>query len=499
MISARHFNAFFEVFDLACQQFESLINAVYDESTADMEHGEVERLISQMGNELLRRVMQAHLDLRALREPRREDLTGVDGSPLTRCRENCTRNLTTIFGDVVVKRKGYRTPGTASQFPLDRELNLSEDKYSHGLRYRIAEEVALHSFDDAVANIKKTTGGKVPKRQGQQIMASAAQDFEAFYTKRKTEAETTRDILVMSVDQKGVVMHREDLRAATRKAAEQQVQPPGACLSPGEKPNRKRMATVAAVYSIEPHQRSPERIMQACSKQDRSDRPRARNKRVWASVEQGPEKVIQAMLDEALQRDPEKKRPWVVLLDGAEKQLDLVLDLIHGERSDVTIILDFIHVLEYVWKAAFCLYEVGRQEAGDWVGKRALQILQGQALHVAAEIRHDATIGKLLSNKRKVLNKCANYIEKYEVLMDYQDFLAQGLPIATGVIEGACRHLIKDRMELTGARWRLKSAEAVLKIRSLRSSGDFESYWTFHQAQEQERNYSPTLALDRAA
>jgi hypothetical protein len=88
------------------------------------------------------------------------------------------------------------------------------------------------------------------------------------------------------------------------------------------------------------------------------------------------------------------------------------------------------------------------------------------------------------------VDKCADYLEKYDTLLDYDDFLSQGLPIATGVIEGACRHLIKDRMDLTGARWRLKRAEAVLRIRSLRSSGDFDSYWMFHQARQQERNHS---------
>ncbi len=478
------------VFDSACEQFESLILELESERTAHMEHGPVEALIWQMGTELLRRLMQAHLDLRAVREPRRLDLTGTDGSLLTRCRDNCTRDLATIFGDVVVKRKGYSAAGVASRFPLDGELNLSQDKYSHGLRYRMAEEVALHAFDDAVAQTRKTTGGKVPKRQSQQITVSAAQDFEAFYSKRKSEAtEQTSDILAMSVDQKGVVMREEDLRPATRKAAQQAAQRPGSRINPGEKPNRKRMATAATVYTIEAHERTAEMIMEACSQDEQTVRPRARNKRVWASVEQEPQEVIQAMLDEALRRDPDKKRPWVVLLDGAEKQLDLVLDIVYANRRDVTIVLDFIHVLEYVWEAAYSLHQVGSKEAADWVAERALKILQGQAVHVATEIRHSAIVHKLSSSKRKAIDKCSDYLEKYEVLMDYQDFLAQGLPIATGVIEGACRHLIKDRMELTGARWRLKSAEAVLRLRALRSSGDLESYWAFHQAQEWERNH----------
>jgi hypothetical protein len=72
---------------------------------------------------------------------------------------------------------------------------------------------------------------------------------------------------------------------------------------------------------------------------------------------------------------------------------------------------------------------------------------------------------------------------------DYATALANGWPIATGIIEGACRHLVKDRMDLTGARWSLDGAEAVLRLRSLRTSGDFEEYMAFHHRQERQRNY----------
>ncbi|MCK8604478.1 hypothetical protein [Desulfoferrobacter suflitae] len=239
MIQTGHLDDLFGVFDLPCQQFESLISALCDESTAAMEHGRIEDLICRMGNELLRRLIQAHLDLRALREPRRKQLTAPDGTHLADCRENCERTLATIFGDVKVRRKGYGAPGIESKFPLDAELNLAPDKYSHGLRYRAVEQIARHSFDEAVADVKKTTGGKIPKRQMQEIAVAAARDFETFYSGRKTEgAEQTSDILVMSTDGKGIVMRKEDLRAATRKAAEQAKQETGARLQPWNRGRR---------------------------------------------------------------------------------------------------------------------------------------------------------------------------------------------------------------------------------------------------------------------
>lgn len=206
-------------------------------------------------------------------------------------------------------------------------------------------------------------------------------------------------------------------------------------------------------------------------------------------MEREPEDVIRDMFEEALRRDPEKKRPWAILVDGGEKQLDLVLGLIQRHRPDVSLILDFIHVLEYLWKAAYGFHPVGSIGSEDWVAERALGILQGKAAEVIRGLRQGATIHQLSSDKRKAVDKCADYLEKYSLILEYNQYLSEGLPIATGVIEGACRHLIKDRMDRTGARWRLKRAEAVLRIRSLRSSGDFDAYWAFHQSREHQRNH----------
>lgn len=398
-----------------------------------------------------------------------------------------------IFGEVTVKRKGYGAPGVEKVFPMDAMLNLPKDKYSHGMRCRVSEEVASHSFDESVSDIVKTTGGKVPKRQTEELVIRAGCDFDEFYKSRDAKTiEQTSDLLIMSVDQKGVVMRQEDLRPSTRKAAEKRASDLDGCLSAGQKQNRKRMATVAAVYTIKPEERTPEAVMRPTTKAQKAARPKCKNKRVWASIEREPQEVIQAMLDEAIRRDPDKKRPWTILVDGAEKQLNTILDLICSYRPDVTIILDFIHVLEYVWKAAYSFFEPGKKEARRWVCDRALKILQGQASDVAETLRH--SLAGLSRAKRKAVEKCADYLKKYEPLLQYHVFLKDGLPIATGVIEGACRHLIKDRMDLTGARWRLKSAEAVLRMRSLRSSRDLEAYWAYHRAQEKKRNYSYAFA-----
>jgi hypothetical protein len=364
----------------------------------------------------------------------------------------------------------------------------------------VAEEAAKSSFAEVVQTVDKMTAGHVPKRQVDDLTPEVAQDFEAFYESRKNVTpEQTEDILVMTTDAKGIVMHEVDLREATRRAAERQRKEgtKAARLKPGEKSNRKRMATVASVYSVAPYIRTPEEIMnKGKNMAEKSLRPRPKNKRVFASVEKEPEEVIGEMFAEALRRDPEQCRPWTLLLDGAEHQLALARHFIKTCGFTVVIILDFIHVLEYIWRAANCFFKPGSTEAQIWVEEQATKILRGQASQVAAAMRQRATKNGYSRESRKTVDKCADYLLKYKEYLYYDKYLAAGLPIASGIIEGACRYLVKDRMDLTGARWRLKTAEAVLKLRSLRASGDFDDYWGFHATEEFKRNYSRLSCSD---
>jgi len=184
-----------------------------------------------------------------------------------------------------------------------------------------------------------------------------------------------------------------------------------------------------------------------------------------------------------------------VLIDGAEHQLKLIKKEVRTRGVDATIVLDLIHVLEYLWDAAHCFFPVGSDAAEEWVSEKALEILRGNAGQVAGGMRRKATKLGLSDKKRKNVDKCAGYLLKYKRYLRYDEYLADGLPIASGVIEGACRYLVKDRMELTGARWGLDSAEAVLKLRALRASGDFDDYWSFHRAEDFKRHHRSRFAL----
>ena len=177
----------------------------------------------------------------------------------------------------------------------------------------------------------------------------------------------------------------------------------------------------------------------------------------------------------------------MILIDGLPHQIKLINKVMKRLKVEATIVMDFIHVLEYLWKAAWCFFDKGDDEVEDWIAKRAVKILNGEGYQVAKGIRISATRQKITN--RENVDKCADYLLKNKSRLQYAQALKEGFPIASGVIEGACRYLINDRLDITGARWSLQGAEAVLKLRSLKSSGDFDAYWNFHKRQSKQRIY----------
>jgi hypothetical protein len=493
------------LFEAAREQFESVVGWLGSGDAAQMTHAEVEARLDSDGRELLRQLFQGHLDLRAVREARRPEVTGSDGEARTHVRPG-ERKLTTVFGPVRVERLRYGGRGVTSLSPADLALNLPQEEYSHGLRRRAAELAATVSFEETVRSIDAHTGGHVPARQTQELVRRAALDFDAFYAAGLAEGpEDTQDLLVLSLDGKGVAMRPDHLREATRKAAEKRTRAAREGQGDGadtRRPHKDRMATVAAVYTVAPHVRTADDIMhelRPVRAAAQETRPRARAKRVWASVGKDPEVVTREVFDEAERRDPGHRRTWVVVVDGDRNQIRRVRHEARRRGVTIVLVLDFIHVLGYLWKAAWSFFERGDPEAGKWVRERARRVLEGRSSDVAGGIRRSATKRGLSASRRKGADECANYLVAKRKLTHYEHYLPAGLPIASGVIEGACRHLVEDRLGITGARWTVPGAEAVLQLRALRSSGDFDEYWRFHLAQERRRNHDSRYAEGFAA
>ncbi len=487
-----------DVFSASEDAFSGLVGTLRSPQTAEMSHDELERLLQRKGNELLRQLFQAHLELRALKEKQKPRIVGADGVPREDVRGR-VRHLMTVFGEVEVNRKLYGASSVDSLAPLDAQLNLPIESFSLEVRRRAAKEVVRGSMEDAVEAICETTGASISKRQLEQLVARAAVDVDAFYAlkqQRRLEeppaSPSKPALMVLSTDAKGIVMRPEGLREATRQKAEHAAPKMRTRVSPGEKPNRKRMAQAAAVYEVTPHVRTPADILLDLAPVPDDARPKVpkpQNKRVWASVEKDARTVVDEMFTEAASRDPAGSCTWVALVDGAPKQIELLQQSARDYDVDLTIIVDVIHVLEYVWSAGACFFASGTKELEDWVGGHLATLLGNGSTAVAASMRREATRKGLSKQARAAVDACARYLVNHKDTLQYGDYLAAGFPVATGVIEGTCRYLIKDRMDITGARWGLSGAEAVLRLRSVKKSGDFNAYWEFHLNQEQVRNH----------
>ena len=433
--------------------------------------------------------MQDHLDLRAGREQRVERVVGSEGVRRNRVEAGHERSLLTVFGEVGVRRVAYRERGHRNLYPADGQLNLPQERHSHGLRRLAAIESSRGSFDDACEAVGRQTGQPVGKRQLEGLARRAARDFDAFYTGRQPDPSEHDDVLVLSCDGKGVVMRPDALRPVTRKQAQKANGKLKTRLSKGEKRNRKRIAEVGAVYDATPAPRGVADVLPADESERREAKqgPEAKRKWLTASVADDAAQVVCEIFDEAERRDPDHARPWVALVDGNNHQIDRIEAEATEREIDITILVDLVHVLEYLWSAAWCFHREGDRAAEEWVRRHAQRILQGQATKVAGAIRRQATKSGLDPPQRAGADACATYLTNKAAYLDYPTALRQGWPIATGVIEGACRHLVKDRMDLTGARWGLDGAEAILKLRAIRANGDFDEYWRYHLTQEHHR------------
>lgn len=457
--------------------------------------GQVTQLLASDGTAMLRELMQSYVDRCAAQE-QRVVVVGADGVERSDVRVS-SRRIETTVGEIDVKRLLYQAPGVAGIAPLDAALGLPEEKYTHDLRRIVAEESARASFEEVAELVAKHTGGHVPKRQVEELAKRAACDFDEFYRSRLGPPEDSDHLLILSFDAKGVAMLHRDLREATRKAAEETPRHLETRLTKGEKPNRKRMAEVATVYTLKQWPRSIADVLHGLRDQAEKagQRPRPTNKRVWASISHTPQRVIDDAFAEAARRDPEHRRRWVVLVDGNRDQLRRVQRAASKLGVEITTVLDIVHVLEYLWRAAYAFHSEGTEAAEAWVEGRLLALLSGRtAGEIAKSLRLMIKSHKLDAQGAKPVERAARYLVKNTRLLHYDRALVDGLPIATGVIEGACRYLVKDRMGRTGARWSLIGAEAVLRLRALRASGDFDEYWAFHLAKEHERTHQSRYA-----
>lgn len=305
---------------------------------AALTHAELEDHLVCDARELYRLLVQDHLDVRADREARLDRVTDVDEIDRPATEAGHTRTLMTVFGTVTVTRKAYRRRGHPNIHPGDAALNLPTEKHSHGVRRLTAVEATRGSYDAARDAIIRVTGQELGKRQLEELTVRAAVDFDDFYATRPPQPADDADVLVISADAKGIVMRPDALRPATAKAAETATPKLATRLSKGEKRNRKRMATVGAVYDLTPQPRTAADIISS-GPRDGPVRPKPANKWLTASVVDDAADVIAQIFDQAQRRDPGHTRTWVALVDGNRHQIDQITAQAAARGVDIAIVL----------------------------------------------------------------------------------------------------------------------------------------------------------------
>lgn len=418
------------------------------------------------------------------------------GQELQRLPEPHRRTYHSIFGPFTLSRRVYgsREGQRIELVPLDARLELPEGDYSYVLQDWAGALCVEHAFGRTAETLQTILGLSLPVDSLERMSRKMGESVEGFRASlEKPPAKEEGEILVATADGKGIPMRRP---ADGR--------PVGARRKKGEKANKKQMATIGCVYTVDPKLRTPEELVEALFRErptprrDRASEAVARHKRVWSSLtyQQGDTHVdAETEVFTWMAQETEARRrhgqPLVCLIDG---QRSLWTSCARHLPHDRVEIVDLLHVASYLWDAAYLFHAEGSDQASGFVRDRLLRILRGEVGYVIGGLRQMATKrkgskGKLSAAKRKTLTKVCNYFERNRDRMRYDEYLAAGYPIASGVIEGACRHLVKDRMERAGMRWTIDGAQAMLDLRSTHINGQWPAFQAHRIHTETQRLY----------
>lgn len=416
-----------------------------------------------------------------------------EGKKLRRLPKRRTREYVSAFGPTPFRRDVYATRETQRQevVPLDAKLGMPEGNTSYLLQKWSGTKCVKESYDQSRATLREILGFAPSVNCLEDMVARAADHAEVYFDEQEPVDPTTEDqILVATSDCKGVPMRRID--APQTKRGDDVSHPKRKRLKKGEKNGQKRMACVGGVYSVAAFRRTAEEVLdEILRKEKQQQRPEPKNKRLRAVLTRevdgknvnAKDVVFDWLAEEVWQRDPQECRTVVAIMDGETK----LRDLQELKISRAVGILDIWHVTEYLWKLAYCFHPEGSDEAEAFVETYLRKLLEGKVRRVIGGIRQMTTKRGLSRSKKAKVEQYLNYFADRCEYMKYDEYLAAGYPIGSGVVEGACRHLVKDRMEQTGMRWRIEGAQAILSLRAIYVNGDWDAFHTLRIQAEQHK------------
>ena len=416
------------------------------------------------------------------------DTLAYEGQELRRLESPHDRRYVSVFGELTLSRYVYGTRETQKHevVPTDALLGLPESDFSSVLQEWDQSFCVQDSYEESRRTVERVLGLGQSVRSLEQMSLAMAESVSAFRESApKPPAEEEGSILVLTADGKGVPMRRD---------AQQDPSAVRGRRKKGEKANKKRMACVGAVYTIEPFVRTPEEVVEDVLRDARKpDRPKPCHKQLRAELTReiggvevnAKERIFSWFARQAKLRNPRGRKKVVCVMDGERALWKMLLALIAG----VVCILDLFHVLERLWQAAHVFHPEGSEAAKEFVSDRLLRLLRGEVGYVIGGLKQMATKQRLKGSRARQLSAVIGYLERNRRLMHYDEYLAAGYPIGSGVAEGAVRHLVKDRMERTGMRWRVPGAQAMLDLRAVYINGDWDAFQHYRIEEERRRLY----------
>ena len=392
------------------------------------------------------------------------------------------RGYFSIFGKLTFERAYFYARGQGGQCPLDEALSLPERCYSD-LLMESAELLGVEgAYSKGLQTVARLLGLTLSELALETGVAEHSQTVEAYYAQKAPFPSAEEGpILVAQADGKGVPMVRRETADLKPRRGK------------GDKKTRKKEAIATAVYTIGPYYRTPQDVVDALFKKGDlpPERPAPHHKQVFASMK-GKDQAIKRLASRVARREGEHICERVALTDGADSLQRHMLAKLAG----FTLVLDIIHVDEHVWEAGTAIYGEIDLHRAEWVEAQMLDILSSRSDVVIRRLEDKAAKLCRSSRAAKTLRRVANYLRRNQPYMDYAEYLRRGWPIGTGVIEGTCRHLVKDRMELSGMRWTMSGAGALLALRAVNENGDWDDFHEFRRYQRHQHLYGTIMNTD---
>jgi hypothetical protein len=463
------------------EQFAALTQLVTGPEARTATAGEMELRLFQALLELGRQLLVLFFATRASIRP--QTPMAADGTRLEECRQR-RKTYLSVFGKICFERHRFFARGRQAVSPLDAELSLPERCYSPLLRDWAGHELAEAPYDSSAQILERILNLRLSKNALETLVGEDAREVDAFYEEKPLPAsEAEGPILVAQADGAGVRLVGSGPSERTGHQTS------------------KREAVVTGVYSIQPYRRNREAVVEALlhtpgtdaneAPRPRRARPKPIGKELRASLD-GKDDAIRRLSQRIDRRDGPHIQHRVAITDGDEALREHLAAALPG----FTLVLDIMHVLSYLRDAVKALH-------GGWTSSRSDDdlraqletLLAGQTQAVIDDLLARADASGLEAHRRKPIDDAVRYFRNHADSMRYDLYLSHGWPIASGVIEGACKHVVRGRLDRSGMKWTREGAHAMLQLRTVRINGDWDSYQRFLRQRQHLDLYGQSAAL----